>query len=184
MISSFFRWLGQGIEALPKWISLGAGYLLMGVALLTTWSVFMRYGLRKPYGWTYELGGFVFLAVCAAGVGYALQTRRHIGVDILISQLPPKSRQIAGLFSLIVTTCWGTLVLWGTGNRALFNFRTGNTSQILEVPLFPFEVLAPLGMVLFLLVGLTMVRKDLRELRGKRPPVEDGHPEKRKERPL
>ena len=171
MSSSFFRWLGQGVEALPKRVSLGAGYLLVGVALVTTWGVFMRYGLRKPYGWTYEVGGFVFLAVCAAGVSYALQTRRHIGVDILTDQLRPKARRIAGLFSLIVTTGWGGLVLWGTWNRALFNFQTWNISQILEVPLFLIEVLAPLGMALFLLVGLIMIRRDLRELRRKERPL-------------
>ena len=152
------------LKILPKKLSMIAGYLLVGVALLTTWEVFMRYILREPFGWTYEVGGFIFLTACATGVSCALVDRRHIGVDLFLNILKPKTRSVFDLICLVVTVGWGFIVLIGTWKRAFFNLKTGNVSPNLEIPLFPIEVQAPIGMVIFVLIGIIMIWEDIKQI--------------------
>ena len=152
------------LKILPKKLSMIAGYLLAGLAILTTWEVFMRYILREPFGWTYEIAGFIFLTVCAAGVSCALVDRRHIGVDLLLNVLKPKTRSVFDLICLVVTVGWGCVVLIGTWKRAFFNLKTGNVSPNLEIPLFPIEVQAPIGMAIFVLIGFIMIWEDIKQI--------------------
>lgn len=166
------------LKTLPKKLSMIAGYLLVAIALLTTWEVFMRYVLREPFGWTYEIAGFIFLTVCATGVSCALVDRRHIGVDLFLNILKPKARSIFNLIGLVVTAGWGFVVLIGAWKRAFFNFKTGNVSPNLEIPLFPIEVQAPIGMVIFVLICLIMIWEDIKQI------LNNGHLNKTEKRRL
>jgi TRAP-type C4-dicarboxylate transport system permease small subunit len=157
------------LKILPKKLSMIAGYLLVAIALLTTWEVFMRYILREPFGWTYEIAGFIFLTVCATGVSCALVDRRHIGVDLFLNILKPKIRSVFDLICLVVTVGWGFVVLIGAWKRAFFNFKTGNVSPNLEIPLFPIEVQAPIGMVIFVLIGFIMIWEDFKRILNNGP---------------
>ncbi len=166
------------IEALPERLSVGAGCILLGVALATTWAVFMRYVLRQPIHWTYDVSGYVFLAVCATGVSYAMVERRHINVDLFVTKLHGKKRQAADLFSLGVTLFWSVFVMWGTWNRTMFAMRTGKVGTNLEFPLWTVDIVVPIGMAIFVLIGLIHLRRDIAQF-GKLPPgnkkPEGGH---------
>ncbi len=160
---------GRVMGLLPQHLALGAGYILVGVSLATAWSVLMRYGLRHPYSWTYEIGGYAFLIVCATGVGYALQQGRHIGVDLLVDRLRPRARSIAALFSLAATLFWAGLVFWGTLSRALFSLKSGKVSTALLIPVFPIELLVPAGMAIFIVIGFVLLGRGVGRLRSKPP---------------
>ena len=164
MASKYIENFLTKITLLPQKICLIAGYLLIGTVLFTTFEVIMRYVFRNPFGFIYEIGGFVFLTLCSFGVSYALVQRKHIGVDIVINLLKPRARSIIDLFCLIVTAGWGTIVFVGTWQRAYLNFKTGNVSPTLEIPLFPLEVQAPIGMLLFVFVAFIMIRGDFKQI--------------------
>ena len=178
MTSGLSKRLVRLLERFPRVASVTAGYILAALALLVTWTVFMRYILREPVAWSHELGGFVFIFASAAGVSYALQERRHIGVDLLVNRLRHRKRQIADIFSLVVTLGWGGVVLWGTLTKALFTMKAGQIGDTIRFPLFPLELVAPAGMVIFLLIGVLMLRRKVAQLGGaEAPPAEESHRE-------
>ena len=182
MTSGPVRWIVWLIEAVPKRFCLVAGYILLAMGLLTSWSVILRYLVHKPIVWTYEAGGYVILACSAAGVAYALQQRRHIGVDLFVGKLRPTAGQTVRLINLIVTVAWGAIVLLGTWTLVLKSIQTGKLSEAARIPIYPFELVVPVGMVIFLLIGLIMISRDTARLINKEPP-EASHQETPQETP-
>jgi TRAP-type C4-dicarboxylate transport system permease small subunit len=78
------------MQNLTKWIdSVLRQFLIALMALLVftvSWQVFTRFILRDPSSFTEELARFLLIWIGLLGAAYALRTKAHLGIDILLQR--------------------------------------------------------------------------------------------------
>ena len=92
--------------------------LLMAVMVVdVTWQVASRYILRSPSSFTEELAGFLLIWIGLLGSAYALRTRAHLGIDLLVQGLTGASRKWIIVLSHSVVLLFALAVMVGGGLR-------------------------------------------------------------------
>jgi TRAP-type C4-dicarboxylate transport system permease small subunit len=151
----------RGFDAATKvlnWI----GYIsLTGIVLVTCVDVFGRYCLNKPLLGSIEilelsmaiLGGFAML--------YTTTQRGHISVDLFFIRFSRRTQVIIDSFgSLLGFGTWGLIAyqVYLLGIRML---KSGDSTNMLRIPLSPFQFILALGLSLY---SLTLLIQGLRPL--------------------
>lgn len=147
----------MGLERLAallrKALMIAGGAALVGLTLLATANVGLRI-VRAPVSGTYEIVSFLGAVVTAGALGYTQRRKDHIVVDILSDRFPaPLKRAVDGV-SHAATTALFSVVSWQTfawGRRLM---ETGELSETLQVPYYPFVFLVSLG---FAVLALTLL---------------------------
>ncbi len=138
----------MGLERLAallrKGLLIAAGAALIALTLLATANVGLRI-FRAPVSGTYEVVSFLGAVVTAGALGYTQKRKDHIVVDILSDRFPaPVKRALDGV-SHAVTLVLFSIVSWQTfawGRRLM---ESGELSETLKVPFYPFVFLVSLG---------------------------------------
>jgi TRAP-type C4-dicarboxylate transport system permease small subunit len=89
--------------------------LMAAMVLDVTWQVFTRFIIRNPSSFTEELARFLLIWIGVLGACYALQTRAHLGIDVLTYKLKGIKKQTVEilvysfilLFSLFIMVIGG-----------------------------------------------------------------------------
>ena len=142
------------LDQLEEWLIT----LLIGAATVITFvAVIHRYGSGLPIpglqdwlisinmAWAQELTIIMFVWMAKFGAAYGVRTGIHVGVDILVETLTGNAKRamiVAGLlagalFTVIIGTL-GAHLVWHIA-------RTGQTSAVLEVPMWLVYLAVPLG---------------------------------------
>lgn len=112
------------MQRLIEWVQRGLSALLVvlmtAMVLDVTWQVITRFLLRYPSSFTEELAGFLLVWIGLLGACYALQTRAHLGIDLLASRVNDASRKwvelvvysLVGLFAFFVMVIGGLRLVW------------------------------------------------------------------------
>jgi len=109
----FIEWVQRGLSALLV-------VLMTAMVLDVTWQVITRFLLRHPSSFTEELAGFLLVWIGLLGACYALQTRAHLGIDLLASRVSDASKKwvelvvysLVGLFAFFVMVIGGLRLVW------------------------------------------------------------------------
>ena len=95
--------------------------------------------------WSQELCIYMFVWMAKFGAAYGVRTGIHVGVDVLIVQLDPKSRYRVILFALACGAFF-TAIVGGFGARFVWHMSmTNQTSPDLEAPMWLVYLAVPLG---------------------------------------
>jgi TRAP-type C4-dicarboxylate transport system permease small subunit len=125
------------VSELAKGINWLAAASIMGMMLLTTADVILRY-FRHPIPGTYEIVGFMG----SVAVGFALAStslqRGHVAVSILFDRLPREMKGLVGLFNALVAAVFFSILTWQLILLASDLKETGEVSMTLEMPFYPF----------------------------------------------
>ena len=87
--------------------------LMAAMTLVTFANVVMRYVFNSNLLWALELTVFMFGWLVLLGASYAVKTRAHLGVDIVVDAVPPRVARILGLFSVGCCLAFSLLMLKG-----------------------------------------------------------------------
>lgn len=77
------------------------------VIILTFCNAVMRYTLDAPIGWTEEISALLYTFMVFFGLSGTHKRNSSVGVDIVVSLLPPKGRRVMDTISVTLT-----LLLW------------------------------------------------------------------------
>lgn len=128
-VASVYRWARA--EDIP-WLTSAAKSLFFTVAYVRL-------------TWAQELCIFMVVWMAKFGAAYGVRTGIHVGVDILVERLSGEAKRamiVAGLLSgALFTAIIGTLGVHLVWHIA----RTGQTSAVLEVPMWFVYLAVPLG---------------------------------------
>lgn len=159
------RALGRVVAALASAaMALAGAGLLLSLALIG-WAVVMRYVFNAAPVWVDEAVGFLLVAMVMLAAAQTLRRGEHIGVDVLVGQLPARglrwSRAWAALATLAITVVlivngWDTAML----ARRLGLLTEGN----LELPTWWLMLLLPIGGCLLLLAAVEALWRALADL--------------------
>ncbi len=95
--------------------------------------------------WAQELSIFMLVWMAKFGAAYGVRTGIHVGVDILVQSLPEPRRRILILVALAAGALF-TAIVGTLGARLVWHLvGTGQTSAVLELPMWAVYLAVPLG---------------------------------------
>jgi TRAP-type C4-dicarboxylate transport system permease small subunit len=125
--------------------------------------------------WAQELCIFMLIWMAKFGAAYGVRTGIHVGVDILATSLPGQGRKTLTLVALLAGALFTGIV--GTlGARLVWRVAaTGQTSAVLELPMWIVYLAVPLGSYLMCFRFLEVAWRFA--ARGELPKHDPGHVE-------
>ena len=89
--------------------------VLLGLMTLTTFSnVVARYVFNSNILWALELTVYMFGWLVLLGASYAVKKNAHLGVDAIVSLLPPPARRVLALVAIGACILFALLLLKGS----------------------------------------------------------------------
>ncbi len=126
-----------------------AGFTVTVMSLLVVcvvWQVFSRYVLSQPSTMTDEIARFSMIWVGLLGAAYATGKRRHLSIDLFVSNLKGTPKLINQLFvDLCVLLFAGSAMVWGGLTLVAKVYSTGQVSPAMQLPMAYVYVVLPLS---------------------------------------
>ncbi len=148
------RFLEAQATRWTRYLALGGGWVLLGVAVLTVADALLRKFLSRPLPGTFEASELLLAAVIFFAMPYTGLTDGHVSVDFLTGRLSARGQAvILGLNALVCAVVLG-FIAYQMGLLAAEYGRTARTTITMRIPILPFIVpvtaaaaLAALGFV-------------------------------------
>jgi len=157
-------WL-RVIEVVNTWVATVSSYVALVMTVTITYEVVCRYFLNAPTDWAGELNQYLLCAMSLLGGGYCLLRDQHVRVDILYRHWTPRRRAGIELCTWWIAALWCVILLWWGGEIALESFTKNKlSSSFLEWPLYPSQMMVPLGAFLLLLQIAARTASNIRVL--------------------
>ena len=158
-IKSFF----ELIDTITEKIGRPASLLVFVMTAVTTTEVVGRYVFDHPTIWAWPLNRQIFgLFILVAGA-YTMSKDGHIKIEIFYDHFPPRIKLIARLITLCCFVIFMGVLLWQASWMGLNSLKMGEKiTGAFRMPLYPFKLLIPICVFLFLLQGIAVIwrRKD------------------------
>lgn len=116
------------------------------MTLLVIAQVVLRYVFNDPLTWSEELARFSFIYLAFVGIGAAYGRRRHMFVDALLIELPPRLKRIVEFTVAGLATAFLVTVIGITTRTILELYRMEVTTPALELPMAYIYLAIPLGL--------------------------------------
>lgn len=149
-----------------EWWALGGGVVLLGVALMTTWSAFSGWVFGKPLAGDFELTEILVAIAVFAFLPYCQQTDANVTADLFTARAGPRTLAAFRLFAGLLALAVALLLAWRTWAGLLDYRKYVETTAILKVPIWWAYVPAFASLVLLVLACLIVLKDELRALRG------------------
>ena len=85
---------------------------LLSCVILVNSNIIMRYFFSLPIKWSEEVVTSLFVWTCFIGSAYAYRKHEHLGVDILITYLPPKIRRVVSSIMAVIELLVLIMLTW------------------------------------------------------------------------
>jgi TRAP-type mannitol/chloroaromatic compound transport system permease small subunit len=130
-------------------------FLAVGMMVVVTIEVVLRYGFDSPTLWAHETGQFLYGAYCILGGAYVLLHKAHVNMDILYVRLSVRMRAILDLFTSPLIFLYLGVMLW---HGTIFAWKSVGVLEVSTStwgpPVWPIKLMLPLGALLFLVQGI------------------------------
>jgi TRAP-type mannitol/chloroaromatic compound transport system permease small subunit len=78
------------IDHLSQWVGKAFAWSMLILTFATSYEVFVRYALRNPTAWAFDLSYIMYGAMFMMAGAYALSQKAHVRGDFLYRLLPPR----------------------------------------------------------------------------------------------
>ena len=158
----------SGVISTNRIMAYVAATALIGMMLLTVADVCGRYLFSRPIKGTWELVGFLLVAAGSLGLGYCQVKKAHIRVDFLLQRFPEKVRAIVTVLANFLGFAAFSLLCWRCVLYAQYYISaTGNATDTLHIPLFPFVLVLAVGTGMLALVLLFDLVRSIAKVKSK-----------------
>ena len=149
---------GERQSPIDRFIDLtkqAAGLFLAGIAALTFVSIFLRAFAYAVPDW-YDISRLMLGVTIFWGIASTSYRNEHIRVDLLWEWANPRARRVIDLFATAVVFAFMATFSWMLVAKVQSGFRSGEATFDVRLAVWPFHLLAALG--IFLAAVLTLVR--------------------------
>lgn len=158
--------VGRALFFLCKVSAAIGGIALVGIALMTLWSVLARSLLSKPIMGDFELVQLSVAVCVAAFLPYCQWQRANIIVDFFTANASRRTKGWLDALGAVLLAIACAFAGWRTGVGALAIKAAGETSMLMGVPVWiSYAFIAP-GLGLTSLVGFYTAWQYVQESRG------------------
>ena len=148
------------IDLLNKSVGHAFAWCIVILTLGVSYEVFVRYVLRDPTSWAFDLSYILYGALFIMSGAYTLSRGGHVRADVFSRRWRPRTQ--AGLEFVLYFLFYfpGVLALviagWGYGHES-FAIREVSVNSPVGVPIWPLKMLIPAAGVLLTLQGISEV---------------------------
>jgi TRAP-type mannitol/chloroaromatic compound transport system permease small subunit len=143
-----------------------SGFLILMMALLSTYGVGRRYLLHNPEPYSYELSTMLLVACVVFAVAGLQRHMRHLRVDFISNYFSASIQSILlNIITPILALFYVVIITWQSWENALYSMRIDELSQSSwQEPLFPIKLFVPIGMALLCLVLMAQLSHGIASL--------------------
>lgn len=162
------------IDLLNKSVGHAFAWCIVILTLGVSYEVFVRYALKDPTSWAFDLSYILYGALFIMSGAYTLSRGGHVRADIFQRQWPPRVQAALEIVLYLIFFFPGVLALviagWGYGHDSYAIHEVSVNSPV-GVPIWPLKMLIPAAGVLLTLQGIAEVLRAVLCLReGVWPP--------------
>ena len=158
--------VGRAISGLIVGLANGSGAIaalaLLAMCLLITGAVVARYFFGFPVVWVPEIVGYLMVLLIFLALGDTMLAGSHIRIDLFVSRIPKRLRDLLELFTLALSTGVTGLFTWHGLKTMLRSYEYGRSDAFgaLNTPLYIPQAALPIGLsILTLVLALLVCRK-------------------------
>jgi len=153
------KWLNgitRGGTNFLSWIGV-LGLVLMMFSI--TVNVVMRYVLHMPISGSTDIVMILMALIVPSGLAYAESQDEHIAVTFLFDRLSRHVQRVIRVFIYTITTCLLLLFAWETFESSIYSFKVMESSDVFEIPFYPFKFILGIGFLFWALEVLLKFSK-------------------------
>jgi TRAP-type mannitol/chloroaromatic compound transport system permease small subunit len=148
------------IDSLSTWVGRSFAWLILVLTFGISYEVFVRYVLRAPTTWAFDISYITYGALFLMAGAYTLSRNGHVRGDVIYRLWPPRVQASIDLVLFIIFFFPAVLAwIYAGWNFAQMSvgFREVSIFSPAGVPVFPLKALIPLTGVFLLLQGVAEV---------------------------
>jgi TRAP-type mannitol/chloroaromatic compound transport system permease small subunit len=148
------------IDSLSTWVGKAFAWLILVLTLGVSYEVFVRYVIRRPTTWAFDMSYITYGALFLMAGAYALSRNAHVRGDVLYRFWRPRTQAAMDLALYVVffLPAVGAWIYSGWGYaRMSIQFREVSIFSPAGVPVFPLKALIPVTGILLLLQGVAEI---------------------------
>ena len=152
------------IDSFTAWVGKAFAWCILLLTLAVAYEVFVRYLLRDPTSWAFDMSYMMYGSLFMMAGAYTLARDGHVRGDVLFRLWPPKVQATVELTLYILFFFPGILALIIAGadyaaESWSYNYGTGEVSinSPANVPISQFKTVLPVAAGLLFLQGIAQV---------------------------
>ena len=152
------------IDSFTAWVGKAFAWCILLLTLAVAYEVFVRYLLRDPTSWAFDMSYMMYGSLFMMAGAYTLARDGHVRGDVLFRLWPPKVQASVELTLYILFFFPGILALIMAGadyaaESWSYNYGTGEVSinSPANVPISQFKTVLPVAAGLLFLQGIAQV---------------------------
>jgi TRAP-type mannitol/chloroaromatic compound transport system permease small subunit len=148
------------IDELSTWVGKAFAWLILVLTLGVSYEVFMRYVLRAPTTWAFDISYIAYGAMFLMAGAYTLSRNGHVRADVVYRLWSPRTQATMDLVLYILFFLPAIAALmysgWNYADMSV-RFREVSIFSPAGVPVFPLKALIPATGVLLFLQGVAEI---------------------------
>ena len=148
------------IDSFTAWVGKAFAWCIMLLAVGVAYEVFVRYALRDPTSWAFDISYMMYGTLFMMAGAYTLARDGHVRGDVVYRLWKPKTQAIVELVLYVLFFFPGILALifagWEYAQESWFYGEVSVMSPA-NVPIFQFKTIIPIAGGLLLLQGTAQV---------------------------
>lgn len=161
-------------DRLSMWTGHAFAWCIVILMAATCYEVFVRYALRAPTGWAYDIGYMMYGALFLMAGAYTLSRGGHVRGDVVYRRWSPPTQAKVDLALYILFYFPATLALIYSGSifaAQSWRFKEVSIYSPAGVPVYPMKTLIPIAGALLVLQGIAEMGRCAQCIRdGRWPP--------------
>ena len=161
------------IDSLSTWVGKAFAWLILVLTFGVSYEVFVRYVLRAPTTWAFDISYITYGAMFLMAGAYTLSRNGHVRGDVVYRFWRPRVQAAMdlALYLAFFLPAVGAWIYSGWGYARLsIRFREVSIFSPAGVPVFPLKALIPLTGVLLLMQGVAEIIRCILCIRSGRWP--------------
>ena len=153
------------IDSLSAWVGKAFAWLILVLTFGVSYEVFVRYVLRAPTTWAFDISYITYGALFLMAGAYTLSRNGHVRSDMVYRFWRPRVQATMDLVLYVVffLPAVGAWIYAGWGYAKIsIQFREVSIFSPAGVPVFPLKALIPVTGVLLLLQGVAEIIRCIR----------------------
>src|ERR687891_2507310 len=148
------------IDSLSAWVGKSFAWLILVLTFGVSYEVFMRYVLRAPTTWAFDISYITYGAMFLMAGAYTLSRNGHVRADVVYRLWRPRVQATMDLVLYLIFFLPAVAAFiyagWGYAMMSV-QFREVSIFSPAGVPVFPLKALIPVTGILLLLQGVAEI---------------------------
>lgn len=161
------------IDTFSLWVGHAFAWCIIAMTFGVGYEVFVRYVLRDPTSWAFDLSYMMYGTLFMMGGAYTLSRDAHVRGDVFYRMWQPRTQGMVELVLYIIFFYPAVLALifagWKFAEQSI-GYREVSVMSPANVPIFHFKLVIPAAGILLFIQGLAQVARCIIAIRENRWP--------------